>query len=118
MSEERSNFGIKATGDAINWRTINSNHNEDPVITDLMKEGIAFINKIDSIENSKKNDTLNFNILIDNFNIFLKDSKLPIVFQSNEKIIETNDKSKKKEKKLTSKELLLKKINHSHVFSS
>jgi hypothetical protein len=110
MSEERSNFGIKATGDAINWRTINSNHNEDPVITDLMKEGIAFINKIDSSENSKRNDTLNFNILIDNFNIFLKDSKLPIIFQSNEKIIETNDKSKKKEKKLTSKELLLKKI--------
>ena len=110
MTEDKSNFGIKATGDAINWRTINANHNEDPVITDLMKEGIAFINKIDQIENLKKNDVLNFNTLVDNFNNFLKESKLSVIFSSSERIIELQDKSKNKQKKLTSKELILKKI--------
>jgi hypothetical protein len=110
MSEDKSNFGIKATGDAINWRSINSSRNEDPVITDLMKEGMTFINNNNQIQHIKENNSLDFNTLIYNFNIFLKDNKLPIIFTNNEKNIENIDKSKNKQKKLTSKELILQKI--------
>jgi hypothetical protein len=109
MSEDKSNFGIKATGDAINWRSINSSRNEDPVITDLMKEGMTFIANNTQIQSIKENNSLDLNLLIYNFNIFLNDNKLPIIFKNNEKNIEIIDKTKNKQKKLTSKELILQK---------
>jgi len=116
---EQSSFGINTSGDAkLNWKTLNTNHDDDPIVSGLMNEASKkFINN--NINDTSIN-ILSFNNLeIGQFNIFLKNNKLEqfIDIKSIQDIIDTtkiddktNKKKVKKEKPLTKSEIIQKGI--------
>ena len=108
MTDMQSNFGIQSTGEAINWRSINEKHNDDPVISELMTEAMLFIKNDVSV--SIHEDKVELNNLLEKFNIFLTEKKIPTIFTVTTTVKAVESKSKGKQKKQTSKELLLQKI--------
>lgn len=98
----KSDIGVQSAGEKINWRYLNEERVDDPVISALMKEAeTIYIN-----ESTLTNINLNYenlHLYVESFNKFLKDQKLKFAF-TNEVPVE------KKAKKMTSKELLLQKI--------
>ena len=115
---EQNSFGINTSGDAkLNWKNLNSNHDDDPIVSALMNlASKKFIDKIDE----SSNNILSFDsIWVEQFNIFLKNNKLEtfIDIKSVQEIINTpkvddknNKKKVKKEKPLTKSELIQKNI--------
>ena len=72
---EQNSFGINTSGDAkLNWKNLNSNHDDDPIVSALMNlASKKFIDKIDE----SSNNILSFDsIWVEQFNIFLKNNKL------------------------------------------
>ena len=115
---EQNSFGINTSGDAkLNWKNLNSNHDDDPIVSALMNlASKKFIDKIDE----SSNNILSFDsIWVEQFNIFLKNNKLEtfIDIKSIQETINTpkvddknNKKKVKKEKPLTKSELIQKNI--------
>jgi len=116
---EQSSFGINTSGDAkLNWKTLNTNHDDDPIVSGLMNEASKkFINN--NINDTSINILSFNNLVIGQFNIFLKNNKLEqfIDIKSIQDIIDTtkiddktNKKKVKKEKPLTKSEIIQKGI--------
>ena len=104
--------GIETSGSSLNWRNLNTNREEDFIISSLMKEA-----KNIYIEKPTSNETTKINlddIIFKEFNLFLKKNKLSEIFTKKEiKESETLDKKKnkkKKEKTISKKDALILKI--------
>ena len=114
MTESKSSIGVQTGGGDINWRYLNEERIDDPIITALVKESeILYIKKNEN--NSKKpHEVINISYYIDTFNTFLKENKykfsLKVTNKENEnsKSNLNSKKSKEKEKKLSNKELIIK----------
>lgn len=109
------NYGIKTSGDDLNWRNLNGDHEDNPVVTALMKDA----NKIYS-NNDINENIINLNEdLVKEFHKYLLDNKLGKFFESlfndvsktKDKNENKNDKKGKKEKKQVIKKADLLKLN-------
>jgi len=115
---EQNSFGINTSGDAkLNWKNLNSNHDDDPIVSALMH--LASKKFIDNIDESSNNILSFDSIWIEQFNIFLKNNKLETFIDVKSiqdiknipKVDDKNNKKKvKKEKPLTKSELIQKNI--------
>jgi hypothetical protein len=113
MSDFKSNIGISGTGEEIDWRSINKERKADPIFSALIKEANALF--MDENTKIELNESFNhLHIYVDSFNNFLKEQKIKFSFNLSIKVEETK-KSKGKEKKLTSKEITLKKIKDDNI---
>jgi hypothetical protein len=124
-TENTTNIGIKSTGENINWRYLNEERVDDPIISALTREATSLYitNTVKNEEN--KYDIMTINIYIEYLNKYLKDNGIKKVFSKVEnkiEIVETNKKDKndkkyKKEKvkELSSKDKLLLKIKEEHL---
>ena len=114
-------FGINTSSDKtrnlnLNFSGLNNDHNSDPIVSELMKESLKKFTTNDNINNNSI--ILSFdNIIIEEFNTYLKSINFPIfidVKTINENInnINTQDKKKKKkkEKPLTNSEKIKKNL--------
>lgn len=110
------NYGIKTSGDDLNWRNLNNDHEDNPVVSALMKDA----NKIYS------DDTINDNIinlnenLVKEFHSYLLKNKLGKFFENlfddkkkdNEEVKDNkNNKKNKKVKKEVIRKADLMKMN-------
>lgn len=110
MSEVKSTIGVQSAGDDINWKSVDGERIEDPIINSLVKEATAlFINKTDKVNSINDHD---ISIYIENFNKFLKDNKYKFSFPTLEIVNETQ---KTKVKKPSNKELILKQIKDASI---
>jgi hypothetical protein len=98
-----SSIGIESTGDKIDWRNLNEERIDDPIITALVKEADILFIKNQDVENSTFEN--NIHMFIAPFNEFLKKNKYR--FMITEVQVTNNISSKKKP---TKKELILQKI--------
>jgi hypothetical protein len=123
MSDNKSSIGIKSTGENINWKYLNEERVDDPIINTLIKEAKnIFIDNI--IENKNQNNNLTLNICIEYYNKYLKDNNIKYSFtlNSNSDILENeyNKKDKKQnkhgmKKENNKKDLMLKKIAEENI---
>lgn len=123
MTEIKSSIGVKSTGENINWKYLNEERIDDPIINTLIKEAknIFIDNKI---EINDKNDSLALNIYIENYNKYLKDNNIKYLFTIENNEIESINSSIKKDKKQNKhgvkkennkKDLMLKKIAEENI---
>jgi hypothetical protein len=136
-----SDYGIKTSGDDLNWRNLNNDHEDNPVVTALIKEAhklllnvnfneinindfiannineVNDINEInhDNQEITDKTKIISEELLIE-FNNFLMKNSLGSYFDDYVKILENNKKSKlnnsSKNKKQAIKKADLLKMNN------
>jgi len=103
---ENNNYGIKTSGDDLNWRNLNNNHEDDPVVSALVKDS----ENIFSETNINDNAIVLNNELISEFSNFLLDNKLGSYF---EELVKTKtdetDKNKKNKSKSKKKQNINKK---------
>lgn len=95
-----SNYGIKTSGDDLNWRNLNNDHEDNPVVTALVKDA----DKIFSEDNVNDNVIILSNELIEDFNKYLLENKLGSFFDNsstndNKNSDTKNNKNKKKKEK-------------------
>lgn len=126
MTENSSNNGIQSTGENINWKYLNEDRVDDPIISALVKEAT---NTYIKNENKNNNDIVEhyiLNIYIEYFNKFLKDSKIKYEFSKyvdNNEVASKNDLknskknngSKKSKDEPNKKELMLIKIKEDAI---
>ena len=118
-TEIKSSIGVKSSGEDINWRYLNEERMDDPIITALMKESnnIFIKNSILKLDNSFESPKL----YIIEFNKFLKDKKLKFAFEFSENdkcsisTCTNKSKSKDKIKKLSKKEQILHSIKENNM---
>jgi hypothetical protein len=70
----QSSIGIESAGDKIDWRNLNEERIDDPIITSLIKEAEFLFIKKQDIESSKFEN--NIHLFIKPFNDFLKSNKI------------------------------------------
>jgi hypothetical protein len=110
MTEQKSSIGVHSAGDDINWKYLNEERIEDPIINALVKEANSIYIKKENT--NSKIDSNNIDIYINNFNKFLQDNKykhilsLPVVVKSNENT---------KAKKLSKKELIIQNAKEDNI---
>lgn len=111
MTEFTNSIGIKSTGENINWKYLNEERIDDPIITCLMKEAKMLyieLKKESIIENNEL-----FKTYLESYNKYLKDNKSKYEFSIPKKI-EEKEKGKKKIV-VTKKEILLKQIKNENL---
>lgn len=105
MSNTDNNLGLKTSGDDLNWRNLNNDHEDNPVVTALVKDA----EKLFSDEIVNENVVILSNELLFEFNKFLLDNRLglffDVLFQKDEK---SKDKKSKKDDKKKKKEVIKK----------
>ena len=72
-----SNYGIKTSGDDLNWRNLNNDHEDNPVVTALMKNAEEIYSNIEVNENTIH---LSEDLLLE-FHNFLIDKNLGKYFE-------------------------------------
>jgi hypothetical protein len=117
-TEKKSSVGIQTTGENINWKYLNEERVDDPIINTLIKEAIGlYIDK--KIENKVlNNNELIVNTCIEYYLKYLKDInsgyKLKIILQTdkidNSKQIKDKKKKHGVKQEVTKKDLMLQKI--------
>ena len=100
-----SDYGIKTSGDDLNWKNLNNDHADDPVVTALVKES----DNIFSGEEIKDDTIILSNELLIEFSKFLLDNKLGSYFENsskddNKKDTKDSKKNKKEEKEQKKKQ--------------
>jgi hypothetical protein len=110
-SVSTSNIGIS---NEINWKDLNEERIDDPVITELVKEAkILYMGEKPDVESKKVSDPIYY---IESFNDFLKNKKIKFSFTLNKSSVKTEVNGKKeKVKKLTSKEKILLEIKENNI---
>ena len=101
----QSSIGIETTGDKIDWRNLNEERIDDPIISALVKEADMLFIKNKDIEKSSFEN--NIHLFITPFNEFLKKNKYRHRITEIQAEIVNN---KKKPVKLSKKELILQQI--------
>lgn len=103
-----TNLGLKTSGEDLNWKNLNNNHEDNSIVTALIKDSEKLFN-----EDVNESEVKINNDLIEEFNKFLNENKLGNYFENlNENQIELNEnntKKKTKKEKISKKDLL--KIN-------
>ena len=115
MANKDNNLGLKTSGDDLNWRNLNNTHEDNPVVTALVKDA----EKLFSDETVNENVVILSEDLLFEFNKFLLDNKLGSFFdvlfkkddKSKDKKTKKDDKSKDKKKKEVIKKSDLMKLN-------
>ncbi len=135
---ETTSIGIQSVGDNVNWKYLNEERVDDPIITILMKEAkMLFIDNKINIKNN--NDQILLKLCIEYYNKYLKDNKINSIIkleynidkQDNNNLKDNNnndnDNNDKKDKKkikqnkhgmkqeVTKKDLMLQKIAEDNV---
>ena len=99
MSENKSSIGIQSTGENINWKYLNEERIDDPIINILIKEAKTLFIENKSENNDYKIDNLTLTICTENFNKYLKDNNIKYSFtiynDENSNKNEKNDKTDK-----------------------
>lgn len=112
MSDFKSNIGISSTGEEIDWRNINKERKADPIFSALIKEANSLFMDDNSRVEIEFDESFNsINIYLDAFNNFLKQQKIKFSFN----LPNLQQNNTRKEKKLTSKEITLKKIKEENM---
>lgn len=122
MTEINSNIGVQSNSDNINWKYLNEDRVDDPIIMALIKESNSlYIKNEIKIEDEKIEPNI-LNIYISYFNKFLKDLKIKIEFSlhNEQETEDKNLKNKKDTKKIkkqepTKKEAMLIKIKEDAI---
>ena len=94
-----SDYGIKTSGDDLNWRNLNNDHEDNPVVSALVKDA----DRIFSNENNDHEIKLNEELISD-FSKYLLANKLGSYFEDlsiKQEVEKTDKKNKKKDKKIT-----------------
>lgn len=108
MANADKSLGLKTSSEELNWKNLNSDHDDNPIVTALMKESAKlFVNTNDEVVL-----ILNEELMLE-FNKYLVDNNLGSYFNDIKTVkakinVETTSKPKKKvkEKKLTNKETM------------
>ena len=128
-----SDYGIKTSGDDLNWRNLNNDHEDNPVVTALIKEAHKLLLDVDfnqininefiatNINDINETDDVNEEItdktkiiteeLLIEFNNFLMKNNLGSYFDEYVKIIESNKKNKLNKKSGKNKKQAIKKAD-------
>ena len=110
MTDTQNTIGIESTGDKINWRNLNEERIDDPIITELVKEAdVLFIKNKDLDKFIFENNILMF---IKPFNDFLEKNKYKNRIKDipNQLNLENLKNNKKKVVKLSKKEIILQQL--------
>ena len=118
MSDNKSSIGIQSTGENINWKYLNEERIDDPIINILIKEAKnIFIDNI--IEKNNENNTLTLNICTEYYNKYLKDKNIKYSFTIEKLDKKENIENKKNKhgvkKENNKKDLMLKKIAEENI---
>lgn len=103
---ESSNYGVKTSGDDLNWKNLNNDHEDNPVVSALVKDA----SKIFSDEINDHEIKLNEELISD-FSKYLLNNKLGSYFEDlniKKESEKTDKKNKKKDKNTLSKKEQLK----------
>ena len=88
MSNTDKNLGLKTSGDDLNWKNLNNDHEDNPVVTALVKDA----EKLFSDEIINENSVILSEDLLFEFNHFLLSNRLGSFFDV---LFKKDDKSKK-----------------------
>jgi hypothetical protein len=108
---EKTNTGVKSTGESINWKYLKEERVNDPIISELIKEATE-IYMIDGSSSIKQNNFA-LSVYINSFNEYLVKKKYKFTFNLDTSVstksadINTKTDKKQKEKKLSKKEIIL-----------
>ena len=81
-----SDFGVKTSGDDLNWRNLNNDHEDNPIVSALIKESHklfteSYIDDVNGVNYENNENKINDELIIE-FNKFVIENKLGTYFET------------------------------------